>query len=84
MLAELIVEKFKKREREIGREKGLAEGRTEGRVEGRTEGRVETQRAWQAWYERMQAAQRDGQPFNEPPPGYSPEARGNGSEPSDA
>ena len=24
---------------------------------------------WQAWYERMQAAQREGRPFDEPPPG---------------
>lgn len=50
MLAELIVEKFKKREREIGRE--------------------EERRDWQAWYQRQQAAQRDGRPFDEPPPGY--------------
>ena len=64
MLAELIVEKFKKREREIGQ--------------------AMKQQEWQAWYERQQAAQRAGRPFNEPPPGYSPEARGNGSEPSDA
>ena len=63
MLAEFIVEKFKKREREIGQ--------------------ARERKAWQAWYERMQAAQRDGRPFNEPPPGYSPEAYGNGSEPSD-
>ena len=49
MLAELIVEKFKKRERGIERQK------------------------WMAWYERQQAALRDGRPFNELPPGYSPE-----------
>ena len=24
---------------------------------------------WQGWYERMQAAQREGRPFDEPPPG---------------
>lgn len=60
MLAELIVEKFKKREREIGREK--------------------ERRAWQAWYERQQAAHRDGRPFDEPPPGFSKGALGNGRE----
>ena len=51
MLAELIVEKFKERERGIERQK------------------------WVAWYERMQAAQREGRPFNEPPPGYPSENR---------
>ncbi len=60
MLAELIVEKFKKREREIGRK--------------------ENQREWRAWYERQQAALREGRPFTEPPPGYSPEALSNGAE----
>ena len=59
MLAELIVEKFKERERRIGEERG----------------RVKNQREWLAWYERQQAAQRDGRPFNEPPPGYSSENR---------
>ena len=72
MLAELIVEKFKKREREIGREKGLAEGR------------IEERRAWQAWYERQQTALRNGRPFNEPPPGHSPELPGNGREHPDS
>ena len=55
MLAELIVEKFKKRERAIGE--------------------ARKQREWLAWYERMQAALREGRPFNELPPGYSPELR---------
>ena len=31
-------------------------------------GRKEERRMWMAWYERQQAAQRDGVPFNEPPP----------------
>ena len=65
MLAEIIVEKFKKREREIGRE----------------EGREENQRTWQAWYRRQQAALRAGHPFDEPPPRYSPESDGNGKNP---
>ena len=40
------------------------------------EARGETRRdqEWRAWYERLQAAQREGQPFNEPPPA-SPENR---------
>ena len=95
MLAELIVEKFKKREREIGiaigrqegrvegrvegRQEGRVEGRVEGRQEGRVEGRVEGHREWQAWYERQQAALREGRPFDEPPPGYTPESHSNGA-----
>ena len=59
MVAELIVEKFKKHEREVGRK--------------------EERRQWQAWYERQQAAQRAGQPFTEPPPGYSANSGGNKS-----
>ena len=55
MLAEIIVEKFKKREREIGEQIGRGNER----------------QAWLAWYERQQAALRDGRPFDEPPPGYS-------------
>ena len=38
------------------------------REEGRREGREETQRAWEAWNERRIAAERDGEPFTEPPP----------------
>ena len=76
---ERIVEKFKERERrigfELGREKGLAEVRAEAREKGRIEGHMEIQREWMAWYERQQAAQRDGRPFNEPPPALSSENR---------
>jgi len=57
MLADIIVEKFKKREREIGLEQGLERGQRNER------------QAWQAWYRRQQAALRDGLPFDEPPPG---------------
>lgn len=57
MLAELIVEKFKKRERAIGRE----------------EGRAENQLAWRAWHRRQQEALRSGVPFDEPPPGSDSE-----------
>ena len=34
----------------------------------RAEGRVEERAEWMAWYERMEAARRDGKPFDEPPP----------------
>ena len=83
MLAELIVEKFKKHEREVGMRIGLEKGQEEGRQVGRQEGLQEglqvgqeIQRQWQAWYERQQAAASAGQPFTEPPPGHS--ANGSG------
>ena len=44
-------------------------GKKEGREEGIKEGIKENQKKWQAWYEHMQAAQREGRPFDEPPPG---------------
>ena len=44
-------------------------------------GRKDERQAWQAWYERQQAALRAGRPFDEPPPGYSPEPGSNGKEP---
>ena len=62
LVAEIIVEKFKKREREIGQEIG----------------REERQREWLAWYERQQAALGAGLPFAEPPPGYEAAAGING------
>ena len=55
-----------------GRQEGIAAGRQEGIAAGRQEGivagRQERDREWLAWYERLQAAQRDGRPFTEPPP----------------
>ena len=75
MLAELIVEKFKKHEREVGRK----EGRREGEQVGQQVGREEERQEWRAWYERQQAALRAGQPFTEPPPGHSANGSGNNS-----
>ena len=36
--------------------------------EGRREGRVKERAEWDAWLERMMAAQAKGEPFTEPPP----------------
>ena len=82
MLAELIVEKFKKHEREVGMRIGLEKGQEVGRQEGLQEGLQvgqEIQRQWQAWYERQQAAASAGQPFTEPPPGHSANGSSNNS-----
>ena len=36
--------------------------------QGRQEGEETANQRWQDWYERLQAAQREGREFNEPPP----------------
>ena len=51
-----------------GRETGLAEGRETGLAEGRQAGRLAERAEWDAWLERMLAAQAAGEPFTEPPP----------------
>ena len=53
---------------EAGRAEGRAEGITEGRAEGVTEGRAEADREWAGWLARKEAAERQGLPFDEPPP----------------
>ena len=50
------------------REARREEGRVEGLAEGLAEGRAEERAEWMAWYERMEAARRDGKEFDEPPP----------------
>ena len=54
--------------RREGQEEGRREGQEEGRREGRQEGRVVRDAEWDAWLERMMAAQAKGEPFAEPPP----------------
>ena len=36
--------------------------------EGIAEGKAKANKAWDEWLAKMQAAQRDGKPFDEPPP----------------
>ena len=50
------------------REEALEKGREEGFTEGHTEGRAEANAAWRAWYQRRQAAEDAGLPFDEPFP----------------
>ncbi len=40
-----------------------------GKVDGLKQGEKGERSRWQAWYDRMQAAQREGRPFDESPPG---------------
>ena len=84
LVTEIIVEKYKKTQLEagikIGMEQGVEIGREQGVEIGREQGveigREQERQAWQGWYQRQVAAQREGCPFNEPPPGYL--AAGNG------
>ncbi len=52
----MIAEAFLKKREQKGREDGIEIGRRE------------THAAWRAWYNRWQAAQQRGEPFDEPPP----------------
>ena len=49
-------------------ERRISEWMNAGRAEGRVEGRVEERAAWSAWNSRRMDAERDGVPFDEPPP----------------
>ena len=71
MLSTLLSRKLDERKARIfneGRREGRLEGRLEGQEEGRQEGRIRERAEWDAWLERMMAAQAKGEPFAEPPP----------------
>ena len=48
---------------------GWKNGWTEGWKEGWKESREEERRMWAAWNQRRLEAERNGEPFDEPPPG---------------
>ena len=75
MLSTMLARKLDERKARI-----LREGRQEGLMEGRLAERAE----WDAWLERMAAAQAAGESFDEPPPSrgagdVNGTARGNGA-----
>ena len=51
---------------------GRAEGKVEGRAEGKVEGAAAERRKWRGWLERKATAEREGRPFDEPPPDDAP------------
>ena len=51
-----------------GRAEGVDEGVVKGRAEGLTEGMAKKNAEWSAWNSRRMEAERDGVPFDEPPP----------------
>jgi len=63
-----LINEGRREGREEGHEEGRQEGHEEGWREGRQEGRNEERAEWDAWLERMMAAQAKGEPFTEPPP----------------
>ena len=63
----LIVDRYKR-----GKKVGIEEGKKAGIKEGKAGERSR----WQTWYERMQAAQREGRAFDEPPPGDGEQENG--------
>ena len=67
MLSTLLSRKLDERKMRLINE-GRREGREEGREEGHEEGRIKERAEWDAWLERMMAAQAKGEPFAEPPP----------------
>ena len=72
----MLVERYLKSRYFQGRAEGKVEGRAEGKVEGRAEGKVEgaaaERRKWRGWLERKATAEREGRPFDEPPPDAPP------------
>ena len=63
MLSTLLGRKLDERKERI-----LREGRQTGLAEGRQAGRLAERAEWDAWLERMLAAQAAGEAFTEPPP----------------
>ncbi len=83
MLSTLLGRKLDERKARIlreGRQTGLAEGRQTGLAEGRetglAEGRMAERAEWDAWLERMLAAQSAGEAFTEPPPSRRADVNG--------
>ena len=71
MLSTMLARKLDERKARIlreGRQDGLREGRQEGLREGRLAERAVRDAEWDAWLERMAAAQAAGDAFDEPPP----------------
>ena len=69
----MLAERYLKRRYEAGLAEGLAkgivEGMTEGKAKGKAEGRANEAARWRAWNARRIEAERQGRPFDEPPPG---------------
>ena len=68
--------------REARRAEGRVEGLAEGLAEGLDKGRAQERAEWMAWYERLEAARRDGRAFDEPPPFIDANGRSDNGRPA--
>ena len=76
MLSMLLSRKLDERKARLINERRRL-GREEVREERRKEVRAACDAEWNAWLERMLAAQAEGEPFEEPPPSHArPRANG--------
>ena len=78
----LLYEEIKMVLARIHQRETIAKAVNKARKEEREKARKEERQAVAAWYERQQAAQREGRPFDEPPPGYV-NGDANGSSPAE-
>ena len=69
-LRKKLIEPLEERRRQEA-EQRRQQAREEGLAEGRAEGEAQNQAAWEAWNQRRMAAEVNGEPFDEPPPGTS-------------
>ena len=68
-LSDKFLEPQREKIRAKARAEGKAAGLAEGKAAGLAAGRAEERRMWEAWVRRREEAERNGEPFDEPPPG---------------
>ena len=68
---------FRERVYAEGKAEGIAEGKAEGIAEGKAEGFHIANQAWVEWFQRKEAAEAAGEPFDEPSPAEQHENGGN-------
>ena len=59
---------FRERVYAEGKAEGIAEGKAEGIAEGKAEGFEMANQEWVKWFQRKEAAEAAGEPFDEPSP----------------
>ncbi len=65
---EMLAERYLRRRYEAGLKAGEERGKAEGLKEGEERGVAQAWEVWQDWNLRRLAAEKEGHPFNEPPP----------------
>ncbi len=70
------IEQAKANARAEGFKRGQAHEITQAVALGIAQGTANAHQEWRAWYQRMQAAQQEGRPFDEPPPSMAENQNG--------